>query len=68
MKFDGSFDLDAFLVKLKGLVSRSFPNVTDREHEGLLFNYVLQSVPQHFRSRLVSDGVTPLSVSGDYRP
>lgn len=55
LKFDSHSDLDAFIIQLKGLVCRSYP---DADRQGLLFNYFLQSLPPHFQCRIVSDGTT----------
>lgn len=55
LTFSSGSNLDAFVITLKGLVSRAFP---DGDISGLLFNYFLQSLPGHFQHRLVSDGVT----------
>ena len=55
MKFDPKTDLDAFAIRLRGLVSAAFP---DSEADGLLFNYFMQSLPVELQFRLFSDGVT----------
>lgn len=55
LKFDPRDDLDAFAIRLKGLVSTAFPG---SEADSLFFNYFMQSLPIPFQSRLVSDGVT----------
>lgn len=62
LKFQPGSNLDAFVVKLGGLVNRAFPK-TDRN--GLLFNYFLQSLPAAFQQALISDGIQTFDAAVD---
>ena len=54
LRFQPGNSLDAFVVQLRGLVSRAFPG-TDRD--GLLFNYFLQALPTAYQQELISNGI-----------
>ena len=54
LRFDPNSDLDAFAIRLRGLVSAAFP---ESESDSLLFNYFMQALPMQFQSRLVADGI-----------
>lgn len=49
--------LDAFVVKLRGLVSRAFPDTRHTEHDPLLYNYFLQSLPPTYQQALIGEGI-----------
>ena len=54
LRFSSGECLDAFVVRLRGLVSRAFPGT---DHDPLLFNYFLQSLPPSYQQTLISDGI-----------
>ena len=55
IRFNPESDLDSFIIRLKGLVTTAFP---ESDADTLMFNYFLQSLPVHFQSKLVADGVS----------
>ena len=54
LRFTADDSLDAFVVKLRGLVSRAFPGT---EHDPLLYNYFLQSLPPTYQQTLIGEGI-----------
>ena len=54
LKFQPGSNLDAFVVSLRTLVVRAFPQGVG---EDVLFGYFLQALPQTFQQQLVSEGI-----------